>query len=238
MRKYFLYIIIGLLAHVSMQGQTVDEILLSVHEQYSLNKTLQFKSTYNLYKTKASTDIEESYQGEFYKNKADSYFMKINHTDILSTPQVNLRISHDEKAILVTNPENRVNTDFDIKSMLISYDRKLVKDHGKYWEIILSAKKISSEQYYKIILHVAKDYLLNKQVFYLANRINFSKDFRKSDLSQPVLEVIYKDYTRNDNTENRFNSSNYLNISNSGKITLSNKINGYELIDERSFQIK
>jgi len=48
MRKYFLYIIIGLLAHVSMQGQTVDEILLSVHEQYSLNKTLQFKSTYNL----------------------------------------------------------------------------------------------------------------------------------------------------------------------------------------------
>jgi len=228
----------GLLVHVTMQGQTVDEILLSVHKQYSLNKTLQFRSTYNLYKTITSKDVEESYQGNFYKNVADSYFMKINHTDILNTPKVNLRVNHDEKAILVTNIDDKVSTDFDIKSMLISYDRKLLKDHGTHWEIVLSAKKLSSEPYYKIILHVAKDYLLKKQVFYLANRINFSKDFRKSDLSQPVLEVIYSEYTRNNNTENRFNSSNYINISNSGKITLSDKIKGYELIDERRFSNK
>jgi len=230
--------VFGLLFLSDSDAQTFQEIIETTQKQYSSDQPLQFSSVYNLYKTNKKQKLMESYKGNFYKNNSSSFFMQINHADILSTSEVNLRVNHNEKAILVMDPNDKVSQNLDLNQFLVAYEKEGVKDFKTYWEIVLTSKKITTEPYSKIVLQISKNYLLKKQFFYFSNRFDFSKDMKKSDLSQPVLEVVYSKYSTDKTDENKFRINKYISISNSNTIKLSQKIKGYELIDRRTLSNK
>jgi len=224
-----LYLAFGL--HVF--SQTSEEILSKVYETYNNSSYLQFATNYKLYKTVVSETPVEITNGYFYKNKVNAYFMTISTTDILGDELATLKINHSEKAILITPPIIGVPDDFDIRKFLISYTSDKITDNGSYWEIVLKAKQLSQEQFYKIVIHITKDYLLKKQYFYYANQMNFSNDYHKTDLSQPKLEVAYTNYKSDIIDEFIFDSSKFMKFSKNGNIKLSEKYSDYKVLDRR-----
>ena len=238
MNKIVVYIILSISFTPFVKAQTIDEIMSAVYDKYMHKEPLQFSTTYNLYKSAESKEILESYKGHFYKNASNDVFMKINTTDILNTDDFRLKISHKERAILVTNPEDKVKKDFNMKGLLLIYDVENIKDNKSFWEIKLKSKKLSTEPYRKIVIHISKDFRLKKQVFYYGSQLDFSKNYKKTDLSQPRLEISYYGYSKGEINENIFNSSVYVIATKSGKIKVSEKFKDYELVDRREISNK
>jgi hypothetical protein len=215
-------------------AQTVSAVFKKLGQQYSVAKPLQYQSKYVLYKDFDSKKIEESYKGVFYKNSQNEIYMKIGETEILNSKSVNLKISHPEKAIEISNPIPTYFGDFDMKPLLELCKIDKFIDYKSYWEITMTAKPFSSLPYSKIIVRVSKTYFLQKQVFYYKTATNFSQDFRKPDVHYPRLEVIYANYNRNAINASVFKNSTYFTTSGKGSIVLSQRLKKYEIVDQRN----
>lgn len=215
-------------------SQTVSAVFKKLGQQYSVAKPLQYQSKYILYKDFDSKKIEESYKGSFYKNSQNEIYMKIGNTEILNSKSVNLKISHPEKAIEISNPVPIYYSDFDMKPLLELCKIEKFIDYKSYWEITMTAKPFSSLPYSKIIVRVSKTYFLQKQVFYYNTATNFSQDFRKPDIHYPRLEIVYTNYNRNTINASIFKSSNYFIASGKDGIVLPQRLKKYEIIDQRN----
>lgn len=215
-------------------AQKVSDVFKKLGQQYSVAKPLQYQSKYILYKDFDSKKIEESYSGVFYKNSQNEVYMKIGDTEILNSKTVNLKISHSEKAIAISNPVPSYFGDFDMKPLLDLCKVDEFVDYKLYWEITMSMKPFSSLPYSKIIVRVSKTYLLLKQVFYYNTATNFSKDFRKPDVHYPRLEVVYTNYKRNAISPTIFNSSTYFTTPSKNTIVLAKRLKKYEIVDQRN----
>lgn len=228
-------ILVGLIAHCYFgYSQTVTDVFKKLGQQYSAAKPLQYQSKYMLYKDFDSKKIEESYNGSFYKNSQNEIYMKIGNTEILNSKTVNLKISHPEKAIEISNPIPVYFGDFDMKPLLELCKIEKFTDYKTYWEITMTSKPLSSLPYSKIVVRVSKTYFLQKQVFYYNTATNFSKDFRKPDVHYPRLEIVYTNYNRNTINASIFKSSNYFISSGKDGIVLSQRLKKYEIIDQRN----
>jgi len=212
----------------------VSTVFKKLGEQYSVAKPLQYQSKYVLYKDFDSKKIEESYKGSFYKNSQNEIYMKIGDTEILNSKSVNLKISHPEKAIEISNPVPTYYGDFDMKPLLELCKIEKFIDYKSYWEITLTVKPFSSLPYSKIIVMVSKTYFLQKQVFYYNTATNFSQDFRKPDVHYPRLEIVYANYNRNAVNASIFKNSTYFTASGKDGIVLSPRLKNYEIVDQRN----
>jgi len=230
--KHKLIIIVLLVFAQNASSQTVEEVLSNIYKQYSSNESLRFETTYNLYKTFDAKEIHQSYRGVFHKNGDNDIYMKINDTEILNNKEVSIKASHTEKALLLSNPELNVAGDFDMKELLKIYKQNNFEDKQDYWEIELIANEMTLP-HSKIVLHVTKDYLLKKQVFFYSESVNFSKDYKKSDIQTPKLEITYSNYNRDLMDEKLFATSKFLQIKNDKSAVLSSSLKGYELLDKR-----
>jgi len=238
MKSYTLNIIFFLFSISIIYAQSVNEVLDLAYKKYSKSESLQFNTEYNLYKTATATDIFQSYVGKVYKKGKATSFMVVNNTEILSTPEISLKVNHGQKAILIANPEGKLSEELDLTQLLLVYDKEGIKDLKTYWEVSLKSKKITTEPYYRIILHISKEYRLLKQVFFYANKLDFSKDYKVSDLSQPRLEIIYSAYNTKKIETKTFSSVKYIKSITPSNIILSKKLEGYELMDKREFSNK
>lgn len=218
--------------------QTVNEVFQRLGKQYSITKPLQYKSSYVLYKDFDSKKIEQSYKGIFYKNSLNEVYMKIGETEVLNSKTINLKISHPEKAIEISNPVGNYFGNFDMKPLLELCKIDAFKDFKTYWEITLIAKPYSSLPYSKIVIQVSKIYFLQKQVFYYNTAINFSKNYRTPNAHYPRLEVLNTNYNRNPISASVFNSNSYFTLSDKKRIILSERLKKYEIIDQRTFSNK
>lgn len=213
-------------------AQTVKDVLDSIYKQYSVEKPLNFKSKYELYKTYTTNELHQSYNGEFHKNANNDIYIKINNTEILNNKNINIKVSHDEKLALVTNPETNAVGEYDMAELLKIYKANSFKDKESYWEIELLPNEINLP-HSKIILHVRKDYFLKKQIFYYSESVNFSKDFSKTDINRPRLEISYNTYNRVLENEKNFKTATFLQIKSNGSISPASRLRNYEVLDKR-----
>ncbi len=216
----------------NMQSQTVEQILSNIYKKYSAAEPLQFQTTYDLYKTHDSKEIQQSYTGVFYKNADNAIYMKINDTEILNNKEVNLKISHKEKALLLAHPESTVAEEFDMSELLKIYKENSFEDKESHWEIELVANEMTLP-HSKIVLYITKDYFLKKQVFYYSEAVNFSKDYKKTDIHTPKLEITYTNYAREILEESTFETLNFLHFNTDKSPVLAANLKGYELLDRR-----
>lgn len=216
----------------NVSAQTAKNILKNVYVQYSSPSSLSFETSYKLYKTFDTNVVYQSYEGLFYKSETNEVYIKINETEILNNKQASLKVSHPEKMVLVSNPELTISEDLDVSKLLDFYKEESTRDMGSYWELELLANQ-PTLPYTKIVLHITKNHLLKKQIFFYGNEINFSNDFRKPNNSNPRLEVSYANYSDTPINKNKFSTSSFLEIERSGTIVLSDKIKDYEVLDKR-----
>lgn len=198
-----------------------------------MSKPLQYKTKYALYKDHNSKKPTEQYSGVFYKNAVNEVYLKINDTEILSSKKWNLKVSHGEKAVVVADPVQNYFGEYDIKQLLQFCKVTSFKDLKSSWELVLEAKAYSGLPYSKIVVAIGKNYFVQKQAFYYNSGMDFSKDYRKSDIHYPKLEISYSDYARTPVNASFFNAGNYLTAS-KNQLVLAARYKNYEIIDNRA----
>jgi hypothetical protein len=219
-------------------SQTASEVLQQMGKEYSSAKPLQYNSSYSLYKSAESKNIEQAYKGMFSKNESNDVYMKIDQTEILNSKNINLKISHAEKAIQIADPLKNYLGSFDIQPLFELCKIESFKDFKSYWEITLRAKNYSSLPYSKIILQITKKYFLQKSIFYYSTAVNFSKDYRAPKSYYPRLEVTNTNFNRSTGNASRFSTKLYLTISGKNKYVPVQKLQHYEVIDQRTISNK
>ncbi|WP_281635417.1 hypothetical protein [Flavobacterium marginilacus] len=201
---------------------------------YSAAESLQYNSSYILYKTADSKKAEQAYKGLFCKNSQNEIYMKIDQTEILNSKSINLKISHLEKAIQISDPIKNYNGNFDIKPLLDLCKIESFKDFKTYWEIILIAKNYSNLPYSKIIVQISKKYFLQKSIFYYSTAVNFSKDYRAPKSYLPRLEVSNSGFSRKPANSSLFLNNSYFTTIGKNKLIPADRLKYYEVIDQRN----
>lgn len=219
-------------------SQNVTEVLQQMGKQYGSAQSLQYSSNYTLYKTANSKKAEQSYKGIFCKNSQNEMYMKIDQTEILNSKSINLKISHSEKAIEISDPLQSYFGNFDIRPLLDLCKIESFKDFKMYWEITLTAKNYSNLPYSKIIVQISKKYFLQKSTFYYSTAVNFSKDYRAPKSYLPRLEIINTNFSRKAPSPLLFITKNYFTVTTKDKYVLVERLKNYEIIDQRNISNK
>ena len=232
--KNRIFIFIGFFIPFVVFTQTVNTVLAGVSNKFTAKQSIQFTTRYNLYKDAKSNIITQSYPGIFMKNSNNQLYMKINNTEFLNTSKYTVKINHEEKAMIISKNQKFSMGDFDIKKLLVLCTINSFKDKNNCWEIMLSSKQYTDLQYSKVILFINKDFTLKKQVFYYNTQLNFAQDYKKQDLSNPRLEIVYSNYNNNEVSSLNFNTDNFFTITKANKIVPSVVYKNYQIDDMRN----
>ena len=191
-------------------SQSVDGVLKKVAQEYSDTKPLQFNTKYNLYKNISQKKVFESYVGQFKKNEKNEVYQKIDKTEFIWNKNICLKVVHPDKLINISISQPLEMKNFDIASLKEWCDIKSFVDRKSHWELTLTTKAFSSLPYSKIVIHIGKNYFIQKQLFYYNSAVDFSTDYRKQNLDYPVLEIIYSSFTRKKESSTFFNMNKFI----------------------------
>lgn len=218
-------------------SQSVDVVLKKVAQEYSDTKPLQFNTKYNLYKNSSQKKVFESYVGQFKKNEKNEVYQKIDKTEFVWNKNICLKVVHPDKLINISISQPLEMKNFDIASLKEWCDIKSFVDRKSYWELILTTKAFSSLPYSKIVIHIGKNYFIQKQLFYYNSAVDFSTDYRKQNLDYPVLEIIYSSFTRKKESSTFFNMNKFIEEK-SKLIKTTKEFQSYTIEDHREVTFK
>ena len=219
-------------SHLCLYSQSIEEVLKKVNAEYTSNKYLSYDLNYNLYKKENDIKVYESYSGIFKKNTSNFIYQKINKTEFILKGNFCLKVIHEDKTIDVSKAEPFILGDFSIKPLLEYCKVKEFKLNKGSWIIVLEPKQYTDLPYSKIVITVNGNYFITKQMFYFNSGIDFSKDYTKSEISNPVLEIRHSNHTRDKVPESLFSLGKF--ISFEGNIIKPSKTySGYNIEDYR-----
>ncbi len=231
--KHNIFLVIGLLLSITISGQSVGDVFKKMNAPFTAPKVLQFNTTYNLYKDYKTKVVHQTYSGTFLKNVSNEIYLKIDKTEFINTKKLSLKINHGEKAMIVSNSQEFSTGQFDVSKLIEFCKISSFKDFKSYWEIILVPKEFSGLNYSQIVINVSKNYVLQKQIFYYNTGMNFSKDYKNQDLSNPRLEILYS--TNNSSVNlSKINTNVYFTINKNNKVSVTAKYKNYEVSDKRN----
>lgn len=232
-----LFIIVVICFSTFSYSQSVDGVLKKVAQEYSDTKPLQFNTKYNLYKNSSQKKVFESYIGQFKKNEKNEVYQKIDKTEFVWNKNICLKVVHPDKLINISISQPLEMKNFDIASLKEWCDIKSFVDRKSYWELILTTKAFSSLPYSKIVIHIGKNYFIQKQLFYYNSAVDFSTDYRKQNLDYPVLEIIYSSFTRKKESSTFFNMNKFIEEK-SKLIKATKEFQSYTIEDHREVTFK
>ncbi len=212
-------------------AQTAKELINKVLKVY---RTSNYKVdvTYALYKG-FDKEVIEQYKGKYIVTH-DSVYNKINHTEIVITPNFFVKINHDEKAVIYNKIENKSKKEsyLNLDKLLKNFEKPEVINKGNQWQIKMTTKEFSQLKLSRLTLLInKKSYRVEKQILILSVLTNFSKNiYDKDDFSLPRLEISFGEYQKLNKLDLEiFNEKNY--IINNKNISLSNKLKNYKIIN-------
>ncbi len=192
LRSVFLF----LMAPAIMLCQTRDQVIAGTIKNYDSNEPLQFTATYNLYKSVTDKKIIETYSS-LYCKQGKNLYLKINDTEFVSNGSMGVKVNHSEHLMAVSKAEkDRKKEANSFLQVFKDFREGKFKDKGGYWEIELLGKNFSEYPYNRIVMEIGKDYCIRRQKFYFSTGMNFSKDFSKTQIQYPLLEVIFSPVSR------------------------------------------
>ncbi|MEX1193181.1 MAG: hypothetical protein WED10_15485 [Brumimicrobium sp.] len=213
----------------------ISEVMEKMRTVYK-SKTLSFNSTYSLFKGHFNNEIHSSYTGKVYKDEEGTY-QRIENTEFIYGKEFTLKISHDEKAMVISNAQEVLfgNVDFEM-AMKECRSKKIIEKEGEY-HIIFHMNATSLVPFTTLTLKIDQsNYTLLQLDLYYSAQEDFSKKFEMRDLKQPHLQIKFSDINFNPNKKDELlQQSSYLTTTNS-VLTTTGKYEGYELIDYRNKQ--
>ncbi len=217
-----------------MAQEDAKSILKEFKDRYSNRENHQADLSYKVFKGHDAKIPHENSKGIYYK-KGNSVYSKIAEAEIINTPSLYLKINHKEKAILIANGTNLSASanQFNLDQLFQFLDIDTLVVNPTSWKIVLKAKPITQLPYSTVEIEIDKStYNLKRQVFYYINKIDFSKELKKSDIASVKLEVTYKNYkTKKFTLTNKvFDIKQYISKKNAKYIAV-NKYKGYDIVD-------
>tara|TARA_R110002096_G_scaffold399596_1_gene596030 strand:- start:395 stop:1096 length:702 start_codon:yes stop_codon:yes gene_type:complete len=211
----------------------VNDILQKVRANYSDSKSIEYYTSYALFKGHYSKTIHSEYNGYVYKYKNEIY-QKINKTEFIYGKDFFLQISHSEKAVLLDGLQKNINTAVDLDQVLKKCKSKKVIENEGYYEVTLTYPDGSSSPFSHVRMRISKKkyYLTQLDLFYIRMQ-NFSTSYRKKDLAQSHLRITFTKTKINLKGRKKIvDFENYITILNKF-LTPKGVCLGYELIDNR-----
>lgn len=235
--KYFIAIAFlcfqCMVAYTQNNLPKVENVIQKVSQTYTSSPTYMFDMKYELYQDKETLKVEESYLGKVIRNH-NNYYSKIHHTEFVQFEDSNVKINHDEKAILYLKDSLKTTkTVFsDIVSLIGQFKDVSIRQNNEVFICEFIAKDVTLLSYSKVVLYINKnDYTIQKQVMYLSNAMVFKDQNGNQTVSNPRLEISFSKFNHKiDGNQKLLAKASY--ITNVGhNITTSSELSTYELIN-------
>jgi len=228
--KYF--IILFLFIPFLSFSEDVKSILENIKKVYTA-PNISYDLTYSLYKGHSTNTIHSSYNGVL-KMKNKLVYQKIKSTEFIYAKDYFLKVSNDERIIVLDLPNNSFNADFDVSKIVEQCSSVSHQDKGNYYSVTLKFNDLVQVPYGVIKMRVnKKKYTITRIDLYYSNLQDFSNSYKKKDLDYPHLRIDFTNISFKLKVEDRlFSFETYLkrerNI-----LYPTGKYVGYKLLDNR-----
>lgn len=227
-------IIFALLFSIVSFGQDTLDVIKKIDNVYYGQNFLKFDASYKLFKTKSSKSPVETYQSKFMKNVNNVFHISNKNMVSIENDKYIFQLDMTNKIAAIANS--------NVKQLSSVFKIQEVSKYGKItefkktntgWYFCFNVSSKVNITYNKIEIYVNSNYTIQKEILHLRQTVDFSKDYRKSDLKLPVLEVTFSNYSFEKINESFFNLSNYFTIDKKNVCVLKDKYKGYKLNDLR-----
>ncbi|MBL4862250.1 MAG: hypothetical protein JKY09_04425 [Crocinitomicaceae bacterium] len=210
----------------------VPSLLKKIQEVYA-SKSISYTSTYKLFKGHKSTTVHSSYQGEVYSDGKRVY-QKIKNTEFVYGSDFFLKISNDEKAMVLDLAQQINQSEINLDQALKECSSSRVIEKENHYTIVFRFKSTSTIPCSIVKMNVdKKNYTMKRIDLYYAYQQDFSSTYLQKDMHQPHLRIEIDNVKLNPKKRpHLFKLSTYLSTSNS-ILVLTEKYKNYQLIDNR-----
>ena len=230
--KIFLILILitSYMGAQSHKNEQLLEIFEKAQEVYKSKSSYFIEVQYKLFENYGDHSPLDTYKGKIAK-KGDVYYNYTLGTEILSSPNITIKASHDQKAIEISRQENLENNFFNVKRFLEFFtDFDIQEDEGVI-RCELLAPKITPLPYGKIILFIdSETYLIKKQVMYYVQSSQYKDKEGNWVESFPKLEISFSEIKPVNLIQNEVFKENYYISKNNGMILPSKKFNDFQIV--------
>lgn len=183
--------------YAPLKAQTFDEVMSNYEKNLLNTEKFYVDVNYKLYEDYDSGKILEELKGICIKNDK-SYYSKIGPTEYLFTNGFSLKISHNEKLVLVTdsalNQANFLEGSISL-GMLKNFNSEKFEDKGQYWSCTFIPKASSNLPYKKVVLNISKEgYKMIKQTLYFSSPLLHGFDGKQQYIKNQRLEIEMRNY--------------------------------------------
>jgi hypothetical protein len=226
----FLFFFVTSLAF-SQENMTALDVLKKTSKMYDKKEYVSFSTKYALYLDYKTIKPYEQYNGTVVKKNGINYF-KIKNTEFVSFKDCSLKISHEEKAMILQKgamPDQE--SPLSISNYLKGFDVKFLKSSKDHFVCELTpAGKFSQIMLRKVVVHIHKsDYSIAKQIIYFIEKMETKNSNGKIISSTPRLEITYSPRVKNEKSDNLLvKKENYF-TEKDQKIVLSKRLSAYKL---------
>lgn len=227
-------IIFALLFSIVSFGQDTLDVIKKVDKVYYGQNFLKFDASYKLFKTKSSKSPVETYQSKFMKNVNNVFHISNKNTVSIENDKYVFQLDMINKIAALANSNVKQSSSV-FKIQEISKYGKITefKKTNNGWYLCFNVSSKANIMYNKIGIYINSNYTIQKEILHLRQAVNFSKDFRKTDMKLPVLEITFSNYSFEKINDSIFNLSNYFTIDKKNVCVLKDKYKGYKLNDLR-----
>lgn len=228
---YYLFLLFSISPILCAQQKlSASEVLNKAVENYKNKTYISYNSNYSLYRDYNTKKVYEQYQGIVLRKNGVNY-IKIKNTEFVSFNDYGLKISHDQKSVLLQKGNDKNGeSPMSIEAYTKGFSMKLLPSNSNYYVCELSPPKISQIMLHRVLLYINKaDYSISKQVLYLVERTEFVDDNGKTTYTVPRLEISFSKREKNEVKDIALTSkANYF-TQKGDQIVLSKKISKYKL---------
>lgn len=213
-----------------MSGQTdnskVLEILKKSTASLENSSSVSMTSNYKLYAGHSSKLLVEQYSGLVLKKGTTTYF-KIGNTEFVSFGKTSMKISHDQKAI-VMNYNKTEESPLSLSSYMKGFSTKLIEDPS-FYICELKPASISQFMFSKVLLYISKkDYSIAKQELFFVEQAQRADTNGTPVTYLPRLEIAFKPRPTGLSDSNRLRRETYYSEVNK-KVVLSERLASYRI---------
>lgn len=212
-----------------------EDYLIKLKSNYDRLKSFQLEMDYKLYRTGRKGDIIERYQSIYFGSKKSSY-RKIKDTEIIIKNNIEMRIDHVQKSIVLGQARDLELFDVGIEESLKWCEKITVEIRGKNRRIHLFLKEGQDILFSKITIEVDENIFVKEISLAYSTKVNFSKDYFNPDMDYPTMVISYSNFKDGwKDKKGLLDLSRYVELDNR-KVIAQEEYKEFEIIDLRNYK--
>jgi hypothetical protein len=212
-------------------SQDMKSILTEVQKVYFDTKFYSVSSKYILFQGHNTGRIHEIYNGISIKNNS-VFYQKIHKTEHLITPEIGIKISNEEKAMLLVKKPSMNDLTINLDKIISTSNQNKTYTKGNYYILEFYFDNTFSE-YEKLIIKIyKKNFHISQMDYFYSMDKDFSTSKSHSEYAKPHLRISFYDFKYSPSiNEKNFMLESYFTRTKDGYIS-SEYYPNYEIINQ------